>query len=216
VVWTDQLAVTMTESPGNTRLVPSSHNGWESYLLVMAIISLVSITLMNAYFLGRTQQDISLHDWQISAYSDLVGVDQAIYQEMATALEEIFDLHLSLDYWPEQPEFEAHYLPPFFRDATWQRNGAVFWLMRDSTPADSSDGVVLYHGTGGNIPGQGSYLILINHGHAGTLQLNDATFWWHPDPDSETPEQPTLSSLIIAGWRQIIAYTGEDERMRLR
>jgi hypothetical protein len=191
------------------------NNRWEHGLLLSALIMLIVCTgiYVEKHGVRETQQQIL--DWQISAFKDLKGVDQSIYNELLVAADEVYWMNYFDGKWPQDPEFQSSLLPPFYRDANWQRNGSVKWVLKDVVQEGEGQGLTLYHGSGGSLQDQGSYLLIIDHKHAGGSQVSSSTIWWNPDANSETPPTSKTASIILHGWKQVIPYQGIDEFERL-
>ncbi|HHX82614.1 MAG TPA: hypothetical protein GX696_06505 [Pseudomonadaceae bacterium] len=188
---------------------------WEAVLLLAATLVLLVGTLYFADRYGVEEKTVTILDWQVSAYSGLQGVDQAIYNDLLVAADEIYWINYFSGYWPSDEDFQAELLPPFYRDAGWERMGSVKWVLKDVVQEGEAQGLTLYHGSGGSIEGQGSYLLSIDHKHAGGLQVSSANIWWHPDPNTEVPATSTATSIILQGWKQVVPYRGRDEFERL-
>ena len=73
----------------------------------------------------------------------------------------------------------------------------------------------MYLGTDGNISGQASFLLVIGHVHAGFYNSNAIVVWWNAANHAEMPESGFRDSLILEGWREVVAYSGEQEVERI-
>jgi hypothetical protein len=193
-------------SPQNGRI--------ESAVVATVFCAVVAVTVL--YALTRPDQPapLPLLEWQVSSFSDLTAEDQAIHSALFAAIGEIDWYYYRLQTWPDIPELEEDVLPPFYKDAFWEKNGALQWTM--GRPLNNDQGATYYHGAGGVVPGQGSYLLLMGHIHAGMLYSNQNTIWIHDDVNAPYPEIVRRGSLIRAGWKQVITYSGADELERLR
>jgi len=187
---------------------------FESFAIAVLTTALVVVTYLYASLQPEEQGAPPLLEWQRSAFSDLGPVDQAIHSALLSAVPEIYWYQYRLTDWPDIPDLEEEVLPPFYKDAFWEANGSVQWKL--GLPFNNDQGATYYHGAGGNLPGQGSYLLVLGHIHAGMLPSNQNTIWIHPDPNTEFPEITKPESLIRAGWRQVVPYSGADEVERLR
>lgn len=205
----------MTTTTINASIVPPSSNRWEGALVALAVLGLVLSTLIYAERYGVEEKRQTILDWQISAYSGLEGVDQAIYNELLVAADEIYWMNYFDGRWPTDEDFQEYLLPPFYRDLSWEQKGSVQWTLKDVVQEGEAQGLTLYHGTGGTIEGQGSYLLVIDHKHAGGAQVSSSTIWWHPDNVTPVPETSKTASIILDGWKQVVPYQGRDEVERL-
>jgi hypothetical protein len=165
-----------------------------------------------------------LFDWQISAFYDMNASDQAIYNALSTAATELWWIHGDLLYyseperasdpWPTVQELDEEYvLPPFTKDIAWSRHGELQW---QRVASFSFEGSAVYHGSGGSVPGQSAYLVMLSHVHKGASYADGATIWIHPDPNAAAPQTIKRDSLIVNGWKEVVPYSGAMEVERLR
>jgi hypothetical protein len=172
-----------------------------------------------------------LFGWQISSFYDLNPTDQAIYNGLVTAGEELWWIYGGrLAYpepgknaWPTAEELDEQYeLVPFVKDLAWQQHGRVHWQRAAEFSCEANapncrlDGATVYHGSGGQVPGQSAYLLVLSHIHKGASYWDGATMWLHPDPNAPAPDKFKTDSLIVDGWKEIIPYLGSNEVERLR
>lgn len=200
----------------HSEVVRPSLPRWETPLLLAATAFLLLFTGLYAAWFGRDYVAPPLLDWQLSAYEDLHGPDQAIHAQLLTAAEEIQWMHFYSGTWPDIEDFQEIYLPPFYRDLAWERNGAIQWRQLGAGPAGLDTGLTLYHGSGGTLAGQGAWLLLIDHTHAGNEQLNVASIWYNAEADAPAPSQNGVPALVREGWQEVVPYRGSDETRRLR
>lgn len=198
-----------------TEQVNPSGNRWETALLIFSLFVLIGATSLYTSTYGQREAKQELLDWQISSFSGLSGADQAIYNEMLVAAEEINWVLYYKGYWPDMPDFQKALLPPFYEDLSWKNNGSVHWQLKNVIQDGEAQGLTLYHGAGGTLEGQGAYLMVIDHKHAGTAQIMQPSMWWHENSMEPLPPQSTIPSMILAGWKQVVPYYGKDEVQRL-
>ena len=198
-----------------TAIIPPARSRWESLLLAASIVALVLVTGLYARQYGVEDKPQTILDWQISAFSGLQGVDQAIYNELLVAADEIYYMQYYNGYWPQDRDFQEALLPPFYRDLSWERNGSVQWVLKDVIQEGEAQGLTLYHGAGGTREDQGSYLLVIDHKHADGSQINGSSIWWHADRNTPVPATSKITSLVLGGWKQVVPYQGRDEVERL-
>ncbi len=170
------------------------------------------------------EQEQRLFGWQISAFYDMNPTDQAIYNALTVASEELWWIHGDLlfyrsaddtvDPWPTVEELdEFHVLPPFTRDMAWTQQGEVEW---QRVASFSFEGSTVYFGSGGKNEGQSAYLIMLSHVHKGASYTDGATIWVHPDPNVPPPTTIKRDSLIVNGWLEVVPYSGAMEVERLK
>lgn len=156
-----------------------------------------------------------LLDWQVSAFSDLGQDDQAIHSALSSASEEIGWYNYDFNTWPTPDELDEMLMPPFFKDAFWEQHGHVAWKLLAQASVNDG-GATAYLGSNGTNPDQSSYLLVFQHRHLGAAYSNQSEIWTFP---GQTPVLPTgykAETLVKAGWRQVVAYRGDDEVARLK
>ncbi len=198
-----------------TQIIPPSINRWESIMLAVALSGMALFTGIYAETYGLEERPQEILDWQISAYSGLVGVDQGIYNELLVAADEIYYMQYYNGYWPMDMDFQEALLPPFYRDQSWERNGSMQWTLKDVIQEGEAQGLTLYHGGGGTLESQGAFLLIIDHKHAGNSQINGSSIWWHADRNAAIPATSKVASIVLHGWQQVVPYFGRDEVERL-
>jgi hypothetical protein len=197
------------------QLVLPSNNRWETVLLIVAVLAVVGFTYFYAETYGIEEKTQTILDWQVSAFSDLKNEDQAIYNELLVAADEVYWLQYYNGYWPKDEDLQEALLSPFYRDLSWQRNGSLSWVLKDVIQEGEAQGLTLYHGSGGTLPSQGAFVLVIDHKHAGNSQINGSSIWWHADRNAPVPATSKLASMILGGWKQVVPYQGKDEVERL-
>ena len=198
----------------DTLVVAPQDGRGESAVVSGLVFAVIAATVLYAYSLPDEPAQPPLLEWQVSSFSDLTAEDQAIHSALQAAVSEIEWYYYRLTDWPDIPELEEELLPPFYKDGFWEKNGSVQWTF--GRPLNNDQGATYYHGSGGTIPGQSAYLLLMGHIHAGMLASNQNTIWVHKDPNAPYPEIVRDDSLIRAGWKKVIIYSGADELERLR
>jgi hypothetical protein len=117
--------------------------------------------------------------------------------------------------WPNLDDFQDWLLPPFYRDTSWQQNGSLEWSLHEPLAEGEMQGSTMYLGTDGKLPGQGSFLLVIGHVHAGFTNNNAIAIWWNAKNHVEMPQSGFKDQLILQGWREVVPYSGDLEVKRL-
>ena len=171
-----------------------------------------------------------LFGWQISSFYDLNPTDQAIYNALVTASDELWWIYGGRmefpqegeenEPWPRVEALDTQYdLPPFVKDVAWEQTGRVQWerIVTFATVGGRAfEGSAVYYGKGGTVPGQGAYLLVLSHVHKGASYADGANMWIHRDPNAPPPDTIKQDSLIVNGWKEIIPYSGAVEVQRLK
>lgn len=195
----------------------------------MLAIGLVAVALLGALALyvnrnGRISEEAELYDWQVSAFATLTGPDQAIYNALFTVKDEIPYLYEDINMfnepgvkfrWPNIQDFQDSLMPPFLRDRSWEQNGSLQWSLYEPLAEGEMQGSTMYLGTDGSAPGQGSFLLVIGHVHAGFRNTNAIVIWWNAKNHVEMPESGFRDGLILQGWREVVPHSGAAEVERI-
>lgn len=191
-------------------------------LAAAALLGLVLALWIRAH--GTTGGKQQIYEWQVSAFETLTGPDQATYNALDAAKYDILYLYDDLNLmnqpgepfrWPAIAELEEFLVPPFVRDGSWRQNGSLQWSLHEPLDKGEMQGSVMYLGTGGTVEGQGSFLLVIGHVHAGFSNNNSLLVWWNPARQVTMPQSGFQDSLILQGWRQVVPYSGATEIRRL-
>ena len=207
-----------------TNIVKPLSSRTESWLI--AGVTVLIIFASGIAIAGRGGEDTlpRLFDWQISAFYDLNPTDQAVYNALLAASEELWWIHDEFltfgtseelaDPWPTIEQLSVEYLlPPFAEDLAWSQQGETQW---ERIASYSFEGSTVYFGSGGTLPGQSAYLIMLSHVHKGAIWANGETIWVHPDVNIPSPPTIKRDSLIVNGWKEVVPYSGAMEVDRLK
>jgi hypothetical protein len=171
-----------------------------------------------------------LFGWQISSFYDLEPADQAIYNALVSASDELWFIYGGRmefpapgeenEPWPRPETLDTEYnLPPFTKDVQWEQTGRVNWqriVEFAKVDGKAFEGSAAYYGNGGTVPGQGAYLLVMTHVHKGASYADGAQMWIHEDPSTPPPAVIKQDSLIVNGWKEIVPYSGAVEVERLK
>jgi hypothetical protein len=197
---------------------------FEGWALLAAALAVVGALTLYVRTNGQEQGPPKLYDWQISAFDGLTGADQAIYNALYTVKDEIPIIYDDINLfnepgqkfrWPNLEDFENVLLPPFYKDTSWEQNGRLQWSVHEPLAEGEMQGSTMYLGTDGQLPMQGSFLLVIGHVHAGFTNNNAIVIWWNANNHVEMPQSGFRDQLILQGWREVVAYSGDLEVKRL-
>jgi hypothetical protein len=197
---------------------------YETLLLAIATALVIGILALYVRERGRGDTREPLYDWQVSAFNVLTGADQAIYNALFTAKDDVPYLYEDINMlnapgvkfrWPSLEDFQDALLPPFYRDTSWEQNGSLQWTLYEPLPEGEMQGSTMYLGTDGRQPQQGSFLLVIGHVHAGFRNTNSIVIWWNPKNHVAMPQSGFRDGLILQGWREVVPYSGAQEVKRI-
>jgi hypothetical protein len=196
----------------------------EGLALIAATAAIVGALAVYVRGLGREEATEPLYEWQVSAFETLTGADQAIYNSLFTVKDEIPYIYDDINQfnppgvkfrWPNLDDFQDWLLPPFYKDTSWEQNGALTWSLYEPLAEGEMQGSTMYLGTDGRLPGQGSFLLVIGHVHAGFTNNNAILIWWNERNHVEMPQSGFRDGLILEGWKEVVPYSGAQEVQRI-
>jgi len=197
---------------------------YEALGLVAATLAVIGVLALYVREQGREYTAEPLYDWQVSAFDTLTGADQAIYNSLYTVKDEIPYIYDDINqfnppgvkfHWPNLDDFQDWLLPPFFKDTSWEQNGSLAWSLFEPLAEGEMQGSTMYLGTDGQLPNQGSFLLVIGHVHAGFTNNNAIVIWWNDKNHVEMPQSGFRDGLILQGWKEVVPLSGAQEVRRL-
>jgi hypothetical protein len=197
---------------------------YEAFLLAAAMLTVVAIVALYVKTHGKNDTPEQIYDWQVSSFMTLTGADQAIYNSLYTVKDEIPYIYDDINmfnqpgekfHWPNLENFQDYLLPPFYQDTSWEQTGYLQWSLFEPLAEGEMQGSTMYLGTDGRLPGQGSFLLVIGHVHAGFTNSNAIVIWWNKENHVEMPESGFRDSLILRGWKEVVPYSGDKEVQRI-
>ena len=199
---------------------PSGKRRETAFVLLAAV--LVSITCGTLIFINQKRSDVAeLADFQIRAFFSLNEQELAVFNGLYTAAVEIDEIHNEDEEWLTVSQLEEDLLPPFTKDASWERSGRFTWS-RELRPTGSMD-IALYTGHPAQGTTAGSFILLFLHDHkqkqgSARTEPRHAPYeiWYHPSPEKNAPQAATDQGFISAGWKEVLAYSGADEVKRIK
>jgi hypothetical protein len=197
-------------------VVPAQrHKRRESLFVALAIVVIAGCAGAWAMTRGASGVAPTLYDWQVSSFSGLGEDDQAIHSSLIVSAEDIGYMNDDFGDWAPVADLEKVELAPFVKDEFWRLHGEVEWrLIREANFTNGGD--TGYLGVNGKAKGQSAYLLLFRHRHLGAARANQIDIWMHPNVAVATPLETKAESLAASGWKQVVVYTGDDERARLK
>jgi hypothetical protein len=205
-------------------VIRPAQSRYEGVLIAAATLIVIAVLLAYVQRFGSEREPEPLLEWQVSAFATLTGADQAIYNSLYTVQEEIPYMYDDINMfngpgdkfrWPNLDDFQDYLLPPFYQDTSWEQTGRLRWSLHEPLAEGEMQGSTMYLGTDGELPGQGSFLLVIGHVHAGFTNNNAIQIWWNAANHVEMPESGFRDGLILAGWKEVVPYSGQQEVERI-
>jgi len=197
---------------------------YEALLLAIATLAVVCLLMLYVRERGDESGGDPLAEWQVSAFETLTGADQAIYNALFTAKDDIPYLYDDINLmagdndvfrWPNLQDFQDSLLPPFYHDRSWEQNGSLKWTLYEPLAKGEMQGSTMYLGTDGTRENQGSFLLVVGHVHMGFQNNNALTIWWNAKNHVEMPQSGFRDGLILAGWKEVVPHSGAQEVKRI-
>lgn len=209
------------DTPPRQRITPSGKGKETSYVLLAAIIVLITCATLISLNQSTTEL-LELQNFQISAFADLNDQELAIFNGLYTSAYEIDEIHdEGCGEWLTVKDLEESLLPPFVKDSSWDKNGKYEWS-RTLSPTGTID-VAIYIGNPADKTKSGAFILLFLHDHANinssSLTLPEhAPFeiWFHASADKSVPSIITDQAFIAAGWKEVEALSGKEEIKRIK
>jgi hypothetical protein len=206
------------------QLVRPAGARYEGLLLAVATAAIIAALGLYVRELGRHESREPLYDWQVSAFDALTGADQAIYNALFTAKDDIPYIYDDINIntpdnavfrWPNLKDLQDADLAPFLHDRSWEQNGSLKWTLYEPLAKGEMQGSTMYLGTDGTQPKQGSFLLVVGHTHAGVQNKNVISIWWNSKNHVVMPQSGFRDGLILQGWREVVPHSGAQEVKRI-
>jgi hypothetical protein len=197
---------------------------YEGLALAAATFAVIGALVLYVRAQGSEGFKEPIYDWQVSAFETLTGADQAVYNSLYTVKDEIPYIYDDINMfnepgvkfrWPNLDDFQDWLLPPFYKDTSYEQNGSLTWTLFEPLAEGEMQGSTMYLGTDGKLSGQGSFLLVIGHVHAGFTNTNAIVIWWNAKNHVEMPQSGFRDGLILQGWREVVPYSGAQEVKRI-
>ncbi|MBI9093095.1 MAG: hypothetical protein JEZ12_28115 [Desulfobacterium sp.] len=194
-----------------------------SEVICLAMMVVVVVMISGGVIAGRIRPNDEkvLKPHQLSAFRDLNSLEQGTFNDLYAAAMEINELHGTGDEeWPSLATLEDECMPPFVKDRVWKKRGRLAWEHR--VPWSGTRHVALYLGVPRDAGSFGCFFLVMIHDHAGkrpgteTVEHPPCEIWHHDDVNVAFPEIVTDEALMVKGWKEVVAYKGEEEVQRLK
>lgn len=170
---------------------------------------------LGVYGRTRTESHIEVEPWQINVFSDLNPKEQGIYTDLVAAASEIYMIYIDeSNSWCTLEDLQEYGLAPFNHDVVWQQRACIDWkyIHRKNEVVDEAYYIGIPEVSGGI----GAFILSIHKDIGVSVEENAEEIWYIPKNNLKLPESFSDASLISAGWKQLVAYKGEDELARIK
>ncbi|PID57606.1 hypothetical protein CSB45_07210 [candidate division KSB3 bacterium] len=210
-----------------TEIVKPSGTRQETFYVLLTILFVALGFSLMVIHRSRSEETAQLESYQLSAFSDLNDAEKGIFSDLYAAAIEIDAIHDLENIWPQIDELEEIYLAPFLKDAGWERRGKLAWSVKHDDQATLH--TAAYLGISAEPDVSASFLLLLSHHHDEKAAAHDenslpadgheeehSTIWYAAGRDPVLPNELNEEGLIAKGWKEVIAYKGEEEVRRLK
>ncbi len=203
-------------------IIAPAKSGSETRWLLFIITTLLVICAATIFMRTGGTKKNELEAYQINAFSEFSAPEMGVFNNLLTAALEIDSTHSHEDgYWMTVNELAAYLVPPFVKDAAWNKQGKIFWEQK-LIKAEGHP-IALYKGVPTNDDVGGTFLLLMLHKHLKKRGNTSTTaahipfeIWFHKTITQKFPDIITDQALIRAGWKEVVALTGEEEVTRTK
>jgi hypothetical protein len=186
----------------------------ETYGLLIALLVVVVAWTSLIHCRSRDEERVGLEVWQVGAFNGLNATEQGLFGDLRVAAEEVHQAYLDQKgTWPRVDTLQVEGIAPFTRDKAWSNRGKIEWS--DRLENERSLDKIIFLGLRSDSGITGSFLLEVHH-HKQVDQDGPPYRIWHHPGRPESPIDATWSSLVQTGWKEIVAYQGEDEVRRLK
>ena len=192
-------------------VAPSHQQGEGRWLLLTAVL----ILLVVGGFIGlrqRTELDpTSVSEAQVSAYASLGVEEQGTFSDLRLAALEIQSWRELEGNWPTVADLQELLIAPFVDDVVGSQRGNLQWQMS----IESEGQLGFYWGISEDSKVSGSFALQIEIGDDPSSTQGHFHVWYRQE-NTNMPELMSKNALQKAGFREVIAYEGAQERKRLQ
>lgn len=201
----------------HTQIVKPATGRFEgAYLLLVSIVILAVCALL---ILQRqtTLATVELQPYQISAFSDLSKTEQAIFNDLYAAALELQSVHRDSKAWLSLADVQDLVLPPFAESAQNAGRGGHHWTGGAFESAGLSS--MAYFGKSARLGEARSFLLIMSYrpppptSSAAPSDPNTGrsfSIWVNGNSAAEMPAAIGTSALTDLGWREAVAFKGEQ------
>jgi len=207
---------------GTVTVSPLRQRGEILFVTLSTVVILLVAAGLVSLSKGKKDESKHLKRYQISGISDLTGNNQGLFTDLYTAALEIEYFHqTNHPAWPSITQLAGENISPFLNDEMWQLRGRLDWREQPTGTNAASVDMKAYVGKSANLSEAGSFLILFEHYHSsdGTYYLaggkeRSYSIWFRNDK-FDLPATITEGTLVQNGWKEVVSYTGKDQRKEL-
>jgi len=182
------------------KLKPSSSKK-ENIALSITVI----VILLAAFFLIKMRKpqtvEQKIKSGEVSSYSDFSSIEAGIYADLTNFVSEI-KMKGNDEKLPTIKQLEDELIPPFTKDITWEERGKITWEKIDKNKK------TYYVGLCENVMTSGNFIVMIDDKNRENIKILFIKTHLHKDEIEFAIDED------FPGWKEIVPYTGENERQK--
>lgn len=182
------------------KLKPSSSKK-ENIALSITVI----VILLAAFFLIKMRKpqtvEQKIKSGEVSSYSDFSSIEAGIYADLTNFVSEI-KMKENDEKLPTIKQLEDELIPPFTKDITWEERGKITWEKIDKNKK------TYYVGLCENVMTSGNFIVMIDDKNRENIKILFIKTHLHKDEIEFAIDEN------FPGWKEIVPYTGENERQK--
>jgi len=138
---------------------------------------------------------------EVSSYSDFSSIEAGIYADLTNFVSEI-KMKGNDEKLPTIKQLEDELIPPFTKDITWEERGKITWEKIDKNKK------TYYVGLCENVMTSGNFIVMIDDKNRENIKILFIKTHLHKDEIEFAIDEN------FPGWKEIVPYTGENERQK--
>jgi hypothetical protein len=182
------------------KLKPSSSKK-ENIALSITVI----VIFLAAFFLIKMRKpqtvEQKIKSGEVSSYSDFSSIEAGIYADLTNFVSEI-KMKENDEKLPTIKQLEDELIPPFTKDITWEERGKITWEKIDKNKK------TYYVGLCENVMTSGNFIVMIDDKNRENIKILFIKTHLHKDEIEFAIDEN------FPGWKEIVPYTGENERQK--
>ena len=182
------------------KLKPASSKKENIYLGIMIVF-----LILNAFLLIKMRKpkmtEQKIESGQISSYTDFSNIEAGIYSDLTNFVSEI-KMKGKEEKLPTVKQLEDELIPPFTKDITWEERGKLTWDRIDR------EKMTYYVGLCENVMTSGNFIVTVDNENRENTKILFIKTHLHKD------EVEFAIDENFPGWKEIVPYTGENERQK--
>ena len=182
------------------KLKPSSSKK-ENIALSITVI----VILLAAFFLIKMRKpqtvEQKIKSGEVSSYSDFSSIEAGIYADLTNFVSEI-KMKGNDEKLPTIKQLEDELIPPFTKDITWEERGKITWEKINKNKK------TYYVGLCENVMTSGNFIVMIDDKNRENMKILFIKTHLHKDEIEFAIDEN------FPGWKEIVPYTGENERQK--